>query len=732
MNEEDLYRTIGYVMAQDRMWQMDLIRRITTGRLSEVLDPGLVGADQLFRAIGFSEKSERIIEQEDPEVLACIGAYCDGINQYIEDYQRKLPFEFAMLGYKPDPWELVHTYNMIGYMHWTLASGWNEDMALYKLSQLLDTALFAELLPDMDLHTAPVFPNYGPAGGVPELTSHMDEAIDLVEQLGLQIFQASNNWAVSGDRSETGMPLFSNDMHLGQMSPGIWYQMHLVVEGKFNITGVGFPCSPYIVAGHNEHIAWGWTNLYVDDTDFYLETLHPQDSNRYLLDGEWKEMRVVTEIIPVKGSDEPEKRINRYTHRGPVISGFKDISDRAISMRWQGREKSGEFRTVHLLPKARNWEEFRHAVSTFYVGQNANYADVNGNIGMQTVGGVPIRKGSGIMVYPGDTSLYDWTGQIPFEELPSVYNPESGQVSSANNRTVGEDYPYLIGHWYAQPYRIERIREMLEEKEKLGMDDFKRMQKDQLSHLARKLTPMYINALEGQMEGIYLEAFRELEMWDYNMEATSPAALAFEISWLQLIQVLIEDEMGEHLEVLTGGGGLVRNLLDRIITQGGSAWCDDVTTPGITETLDDNLRKSFRLAVDKILTMFGEQPGDWKWGDLHTVSLEHPMGSVEIVDRLFRVNRGPYPTGGSFHTVCPYSYPAGESFKTNHMSSQRHIYNTADWDQSLTVIPTGTSGIPGSPYYLDQTEMFLRNEYHRDYFSREAVESNMKHKAVFE
>ncbi len=494
-NEEDLYRTVGYVMAQDRLWQMDLLRRITTGRLSEVLDPGLVEADLLFRALEFSKKSQRVMAQTDPRILLSLEAFTDGVNQFIEQNQKHLPFEFTMLGYKPDPWELVHSFNLIGYMAWDLSSGWNTDMALYKIQQVVSDTLFQELLPDFSFQGIPVFPDYMISAKNLELKSAMNDAIEVIDELGLQVFEASNNWAVSGKKSETGMPIMANDMHLGLMAPGIWYQMHQVIEGELNVTGVSLPGAPYIIAGHNEDIGWGMTNVTVDDLDFYLETINPADSNQYLLDGSWVDMRIVEEKIVVKGADEPAIRVNRFTHRGPVVSEFKGVKDKVMSARWQGNEYSNELRTVYMLNRAADWEGFRDALSTFNsVSQNVVYVDRLGNIGLQTSAGVPIRNSGGILVYPGDTSLYDWQGQVPFEELPNSYNPECGYVSSANNKTVDEDYPYYIGSWYSMPWRIGRIREMLEEKEILGTADFKRMLRDQNSqprHQKHQVIPMF-------------------------------------------------------------------------------------------------------------------------------------------------------------------------------------------------------------------------------------------------
>ncbi|MGW8315044.1 MAG: penicillin acylase family protein [Bacteroidales bacterium] len=732
-DELDLYRTVGYVMAQDRLWQMDLMRRITSGRLSEVLDPGLIDTDQLFRALDFSEKSERVMAQCDPHIMACVEAFAGGVNQYIESHRKKLPVEFALLGYQPELWEPIHTFNLIGYMAWDLSSGWGPEIALYKMRKVLSEPLLAELIPSGKYQPELVHPDFKPGRDLPELMAGWEQTEELMESLGLQIFEGSNNWAVSGEKSESGMPLMANDMHLGLMAPGIWYQMHHVVEGTLNVTGVALPGAPFVICGHNEDIAWGMTNVTVDDIDFYLETIHPSDTNRYLLDGAWKEMELKTEEIRVKGQDEPVIRVNRYTHRGPVISRFRDLEDGVISARWQGREFSNEVRTVYLLNRAGNWQEFRDAVRTFTsISQNIVYADRSGNIGLQTAAGIPIREEPGIMVYPGDTSLYDWKGTVPFEELPYTLNPEEGHVSSANNRTVGEDYPYYIGAWFSLPSRIERVRELLNEKEKLGIDDFRQMQGDQTSPWAREMTHAYLSALTGETEGPYEEARKILQAWDFNLRPTSSAALIFETMWLELNRALFHDELGDELyPLMLQNNSISRLFVNRIRVTGSSLWCDDITTGEKTETFADNILSAFRRTVDTLTSRFGEDMDQWEWGKVHKVAFMHPLGSVGLVEKLFRVNRGPFTVGGSYHTVSPYSYPIGTSFIANHGASERHIFTTADWDRSLTIIPTGTSGIPASPFYMDQTQRYLNYQYHRDLFTREAVESASPFKAVF-
>jgi penicillin amidase len=731
-SEEDLYRVVGYLSAQDRLWQMDLMRRITTGRLSEIFGADMLAADQLFRSFEFSKKSEDVLSKTDPEMLRCLEAYTDGVNQYIKKNNRKLSFEFTLLGYKPENWTLTHTTNLIGYMAWDLTSGWSTDMAMYKISQLVDDSLLMELFPDPGVQSRHVFPEYMSSNNELAIRSTLDEAVRSVDELGLQVFQASNNWAVSGGKSTSGMPLLANDMHLGFMSPGIWYQMHHVVEGKLNVTGVVLPGQPYVICGHNEDIAWGMTNVTVDNLDFYLETINPADTNQYKLNGRWVDMRIVEETIAVKG-DDPVVRTNRFTHRGPIVSSFKGISDKVISARWIGTDYSNELRTVHLFNRASNWGEFREAASSFVaISQNIVYADRQGNIGLQCAAGVPLRKGDPVMIYPGDTTLYDWQGIVPFEDLPYEFNPERGYVSSANNKTVGEDYPYYMGTWYSLPNRIDRIRELLEETGQHGNEDFKRIHSDQLSAFARKLTPVYLDALNETYEDTEKAAFESLQSWNYVMDKSMAAPLIYEQIFPELMHALYADELGDHYPLILDNNTIARHHIYALAEKGISAWCDNITTTDRTETFDDAIRTAFSRAVDTLSALVGPDVSTWKWGDVHTITIEHPMGGVSIVNKLFKPNLGPHAVGGSFHTVAPFSYPVGKSYKVTHGASQRHIYSTADWDASETVIPTGTSGVPASEYYGNQTKMYLNFKYHSDPFTREAVEKRAKYTTLFE
>lgn len=726
-NEEDLYRAVGYLMAQDRLWQMDLLRRATTGRLSEIFGEDLVNTDLLMRSLRIPEKSAEVLNQTGSNVITALEAFACGVNQYIDNNRNNLPPEFSILGYTPEHWKPEHSVNLTGYMAWDLNMGWSTEVILHKLKQKVNEEMFRELVPDLDLQDSYVYPDSGMDAG--ELMSVINHSAKLAE-LGLQVFSGSNNWAVSGNRSITGKPLLANDMHLGLFSPGIWYQMHQVVDGKLNVTGVVLPGQPFVIAGHNENIAWGMTNVMLDDVDFYLETVNPENPYEYMYMGEWREMEVRREVFVTGKNDSTVKEL-RFTHRGPVISKLKSAGEEVISMKWTGNLYSNEVRSVYLLNRAENWEQFRDALTTFNsVSQNVIYADTEGNIGLQTAAGIPVREGSGILIVPGEDDTYEWKGLVPFEELPYSYNPPEGFLLSANNRMVPDDYPYYISHWYDLPYRYDRIHEMLTEKEVFSIADYRDMLGDKKSKLAEQMVPGLLEELSKvqQLSPAENEAVSLLKDWDMVYRSSGPEPLIFEKFYNIFLETLLREQMGDGFyREFIASKALVRNIVNRVWTSKSSAWLSDSQSES-DNPFNEAVSKSFSRAIGLLEEKLGGTPEDWQWGNLHRFTLEHPVGSVRIINLIFNMNRGPFSPGGSFHTVCPYSYPFGNPFEVNHGASQRHIFSAADWDESLAVIPTGTSGIPASSYYCDQTETYISGGFYHSYFSRRLIEENAKYR----
>ena len=746
-NELDLYMATGYVTARERLWQMDLVRRSTSGRLSEIFGKSFVQADIFARCLRIRETAALIVAKEDPRILSCLQAYADGVNAWISSCEKHLPVEFRLLSYKPEPWSLEDMASIIGLMGWNLdCRNLSAELFVYQLINRVGIEKASSLIPDWQATEEVVYPDLEINDTVIARIEAMVSSITSLSELGVSAFSSSNNWAVSGSRSETGLPLLSNDMHLSLSSPGIWMQMHQVIPGVLNVTGVLIPGEPFIIAGHNENIAWGMTNFRVDAVDLFAEKLNPDNPDLYLFNGEWREMKTKREIISVRGGRHDTVTL-RFTHRGPVISGCMDIGNlspkmqwlgydyleglrdhekSAISMRWSGFDESDEVGAVWLLNRAEGWTDFRKGVSMFRsISQNFIYADKSGNIGMSSGGAIPVRNGSAILIRSGETDACDWKGYVPFDLMPYSFNPATGEVSSANNKSTGDEYPWFISNCFELPYRVNRIREMLDEKDKLGMEDFCRMITDQHSDLARLVTPVILRLREkpGLLSTTAMTMLDTLAAWDYEMSPSLIAPALFEFFRISFRRNLLADELGDLYDRMWDISS--EYYVYRILKEGPDEWVDDITTEG-QETLEDIVLRSFTDAIASLEKKYGTNPAHWQWGRIHTVTFTHPLGSVRLIGLLWNLNSRKYPVGGSDHTVCPYfTYKPG--FDAVNGASVRHIFNTADWDESLTVIPGGNSGVPASEFYLSQADAFIEGRFYKDHFTTEAVLSSAKY-----
>jgi penicillin G amidase len=723
-SEHDLYMATGYVMAQERLWQMDLLRRVTLGRLSEIFGDDFIKTDLLLRSLRYSDKSYKILKLSTPEMIKILQAFSDGINAFIEKNKGNYPVEFLLLGYSPEKWEPYQSLNLIGYMAWDLKSGWNE-LVLEKIAVKIDSAHLAGLLPDNLKQKSVIFQT----SSKELLANNSLLNLSKLDKMGLDVFCGSNNWAVSGKRSETGKPLLANDMHLSFNIPGTWIQIHQVIKGKLNVTGLALPGQPLIIVGHNDSIAWGMTNTYVDNLDYYEEKINPLDSNQYMLNGEWKNFKIYQETIISKGRSK-NIRTFRTNQHGPVVSEFKGIQNKVLTIRWVGDLESNEFQSIYLLNNAHNWDEFRNAFRTFRsISQNVAYADVKGNIGLYCCAGVPIRKRDKIFaVLPGWTDEYDWKGLIPFDSLPFIYNPECGYVVSANNKTIDENYPYHIGTWYSLPYRFDRIKDMIESKEKLSAIDFKNMQNDMYSEYAKLFVSGFLPLIDSnnnltEKEKSFIPLIKS---WNFEMLPQYIAPTIIESWSYQFIKNTFSDELGKDLyKLFMDDEILPRIALYNILKEKQSNWLDNIETQN-KETLHDIVEISFKDAMDDIINKYGTDTSNWRWGKVHRLTLSHPLAKVKAIDKIFKLNRGPFDVGGSYHTVSPYSYIFGNPKNIVHGASHRNIYVPGNWDQSCSVIPTGNSGICSSDYYCNQTELYIRGDYHPDFFTREEVIKNKK------
>jgi len=729
-NEADLYKVAGYLSAQDRLWQMDLLRRVTQGRLSEIFGKDLIDTDVMLRKLQMPQTSGKLYQNLDDNLKNILKNYAEGINQYIKKQGGDLPFEFSVLGYQPEMWQPQHSLNLVGFMAWNLELGYRMESAFQIIKQKVnDKQKLDELLPDYEAMKVYAYPDFQFSQGI-KIDSALVAAIDNIAQITPDIFSASNNWVVAGKKSLTGKPLFSNDMHLGLDIPGIWTRMHLMIPGQLNVTGVVLPGEPFIIAGHNENIAWGMTNVMLDGADFYMETINPENKSQYKLNGEWKDMRVEKEKIYVKGEKEPVEKTLYFTHRGPIFTSFDSISVQPVSMHWIGNEPSHEIEALYKLVKVKNWVEFCDAIRGFEsVSQNIAYADIQGNIGIHLAGRLPIRTAPGYMFLPGDTDRYDWKGFVPFDSLPYEYNPPRGFVSSANNKSVDDTYPYYISEWYDVPFRIKRIRQMLVAKEKLSAEDFRKMLYDHHSVQADEFKPVLLRHLQQQQAWNEQEqqAIQILKDWGNTYETHMAAPLIFDSFLLQLAKNLTKDEMKrENNMALSFYAYLIYNVFQK----NDSEWADDINTPE-KESFDQIVIQSFKETVAGLNKQYGKVE-NLEWGKAHRLLLEHPLGKVKIIDKIFNLNRT-YAAPGNSVTVNPFSYAPLTAFNSNFGASEKHIFNLADWNQSYSILPTGVSGNPSSNFYCNQTDAYMKGKIFPDifYFDSNKLPADFRYKAVF-
>jgi len=724
-NETDLYRAVGYVMAQDRLWQMDLIRRVTEGRLSEIFGKEYVETDFMLRALQIEQKSNQVLDSLDDNQKNALVAFADGVNQYVKN--NTLPLEFRLIGYKFEDWKPIHSLNIIGFIGWELGPSWNSEILMSEIKNLVDSAKYKALIPDFKDDNYVYETNLDTNKII--LAYDFAKENEKIEKLGVIPLMASNNWAISGKKSATKNPILANDMHLSYGIPGMWYQIHQVVENGLDVTGLAIPGCPILIVGHNQNIAWGMTNVMVDDIDFYQETINPNNKNQYKFNGEWKDFKIQKETIKTKEGDSVQRNIY-FTHRGAVVSEMKNIKDKTISMRWIGNEYSNEFRSVYLLNRAKNWTDFKDAIKTFVaVSENIAYADKEGNIGIYCAAGVPIRKGDGISIYSGETDEFDWKSFIPFDSLPHEYNPARGYVSSANNKVAPESYPYFITNWSYNDYRINRIREMLEAKDTISIADFEAMQADQKSVMVKKYLADIIFEVSSSdlSDPVMRQSLELLSKWDGTMNKENAAATIFETFYFTLVKNLIQDEIGEEFtNKILSDNKITNNFVEYIWTHKFSYWCDIDSTKDVVEDFSKIVQQTYAETINNLKTKLGDNPMDWQWGQVHTLTLEHPLGKVKILNFVFNLNRGTYAVGGNSHTISPYSYNYSNPYIVKTGSSHRSIYSIANWDESLIILPTGISGQPASKFYCNQTESYLNDKYIPDFFSKDKIVENKK------
>jgi len=729
-NEDDLYFATGYLAASERMWQMEMTRLAGQGRLAEILGPDALEFDKYLRTIGFNQLAQQLKKSISAQSYTIYENYAAGVNAYLNSHQEKLPLEYRLLGFKPEPWTVEHSLLYVRMMAWELNIAWHLDVVLGAIVDRVGEAKGREVFPRYDTTKPTIIPdNVGRFADalMPFLTT--DRKYRNFRGIpGTHI--GSNSWVVSGEKSVSGKPILANDPHLAFSQPSKWYEMHLRAPGM-NVAGVMLAGLPGIVIGHNDSIAWGFTNVMADDADFFIETVNPDNPYLYMYKGQWSGMDRRKEIIKVRGA-ETESLTVRITRHGPIVSDIHPLGDqvgqeKVVAMRWTGYEMSDELLAMYQINNAGNWDEFSAGVSNFHSpGQNMIYADVQGNIGYRPAVKIPVRnRGTGNIPVPGDVDTYEWRGFRTPLDLPYLYNPEEGFIATANNKTIDDDnYRYHISNLYEPPSRVVRIRELLNSKEEHTVGDFKQYQMDYVSPHARSMTSYFLRAFENiEEEDEYLvKALDWLRNWDYSMDAESIPASIFNVAFLKLVENTYKDEMGDTLyhQFIRLANAPIRNL-SWLVDRPNNLWWDNISTPGL-ETRNTILRLSLTEAVQALHEQFGRSMVHWQWGNLHQATFPHFIGRESaFANTLFGLNIGPFEIGGSGTTINNGEYNFQNPYQNILGPSMRHITDMADTDAAQSVIYSGQSGHPFSDHYDDQTALWKTGKFHPLPLSKDAV-----------
>ncbi len=725
---DDLMRAQGYVHAQDRFWEMDFRRHVTAGRLSELFGSSTVDTDKVVRTMGWRKVAEQEFALLRPDTKRYLEAYAQGVNDWLAQHRNTSTqsLEYAVLGlqtsgYKPEPWTPIDSIAWLKAMAWDLRSNLEEELGRALAATKVSTERADQLYPDYPYDRNPVIIPSAKTGhdgsgkaprarAVPPALARVSAAIEAMPAMmgngGPGI--GSNSWVVAGSRTTTGKPLLANDPHLAPHMPSLWYQagLHCRQVGAacpFDVSGFTFSGVPGVVIGHNDRVAWGFTNLGPDVTDLYLEKV---TGGTYEYEGKQEPLRTTTEQIKVAGG-KPVTLTIRSTRHGPLLSDAMDDvrtagKGMAVALRWTALDPGRTADSIVMLNMAHDWQDFRTAARSFEVpAQNLIYADVDGNIGYQSPGRIPVRAGGdGRWPAEGWTGKDEWTGYLPFESLPSVYNPPQGYIVTANNPVTGPDYrPQLTKDW-TYGYRAARIQDLITHTPKIDAAAMGRIQMDDRNGFAPTLVPQLLRVGSGPAVSL-------LKGWDFTQDADSAPAAFYNAVYRHLLLRTFNDELPDGARPDAGDRWfeVVRNLLDKP----DDPYWDDVHTTGTKETRDDILRLAIKDADRELRDKLGGDPSKWKWGDLHTLELTNEtFGTSGIGPIEWLFNRGPLKVAGGDSIVDATGWDAQEGYAVSWVPSMRMVVDLADLDRSRWVNLTGASGHAFSDHYWDQAALWAR------------------------
>jgi penicillin amidase len=728
-NLHDLFFAQGFVTAQDRLWQMDMTRRFASGDLSAVLGPEYIKTDEEQRILGLRQVAEKTVATMPADERARLQSYADGVNAYIAQHQKTLPLEFRLMTYFPYEWTVEDSVlvglSMTEFLnHYEYKRELQREKILAKLGPELTADLYVssswrDHVPGEEGQSIENEPPSGetpdqeeeevPGKQKPKKRSSLQDSAPLPFTVdssndSADLRPGSNNWVVSGAHTITGKPMLSNDMHLDLRMPDTWYEAHLTA-GDYDVVGVTLPGVPYVIVGHNEHIAWGFTNLGPNVEDIYVEKFN--DRGEYLTPQGWKQPEHRKEIIRVKGKPEVNLDV-AITRHGPIITPIVPGETRQLALQWTIYDTSAGNVSFFDVNSARNWDGFRAAFSKFSApGQNVVYADMDGHIGYQATGHVPIRAaGDGSLPVPGEDDSHAWTGYVPYDKMPSVYDPPSGIIATANARVTPKDYPYTLAIEWSAPYRVQRIYKLLGAKKQLTAADMLAIQTDVVSEFDRYCAQRFVYAVDhtpsaSQRAKAAADIMRN---WDGTMSTDLPAPTIAYYSRSALEELLLKAKLGDEWK--TYHWFMKPVWLESILTTQPPRWLP-------SQYADYNALLT--AAVEQALSQEHAPTAlsTWKWGRVHRVDVRHPFWSNFPV--LKRATPGPQPLSGDEETI--------KQVGTHFGPSERFTADMSDLDHSTLNIVNGQSGNIFDQHFNDQWDAYYNGRTFALSFSPNTVQS---------
>ncbi|UCB47292.1 MAG: penicillin acylase family protein [Spirochaetota bacterium] len=721
-NKHDLLVAQGFVHAQDRLWQMETLRRVVAGRLSEFAGEERVNLDYFVRILGFPELRQRSAESLEPEEIALVQAYIDGVNAYINLHSDDLPIEFQSAKHTPEEFTVEDAFSLFVLNSWLFRENYRAELMTMLARQTVELEEWKDIFPSHPNANLPDDDYFEDLRSL-KIGALNEEALSFFQALPEQAGGGGTNLWVT-EEGPGRKPLLANDTHIGVTLPNIWYLCHLNAPG-IDVAGISAPGTPGIMAGHTDSVAWGIAVLYIDFVDLYIVQVNPQNPTLYTVGEQTMEMEQ-KEIVIGLPDGESVRKVAYYTIYGPVITELEQGVEGAVALRWYGTLPGGEItdrsmRSVLGFLDAKSVKDILEGVRDINIlGFNFIAGDKKGNIGWHTTGSFPIRSGySGWLPADGSSGTMNWDGFLPFEQMPGTYNPTRGFIINCNNRVVTDDDPHHISYSFGAPYRYERVAALLGELDIPTIEDCRRIQLDVYSLQAENILPKLFNYTFQDEKAV--AAIKILKKWDRQVRKDSQGAAVYEVFLNQWVRTLLEDEIGENLFPYFHITFKKYLIQDVILDRPDSTIWDRKDTPH-KETPQQILEMALSRTFSWLEEELGDDPRKWRWGKLHKYYWKHPGGTSWFTGML--LNRGPYAADGDFTTVNATTYIAAkDEYKTTSIPAVRMIIPLNDLDSMKICTPLGQSGQPGHEHYDDMNDVYIKGELLDMPVSREKVEA---------